>query len=198
MNKTAIRAGAVLKALGYGGGAAALATGAGALGHRLGVRSGAERMGTAMSQAFTEANTRENQAIVDAFKAFNKRENQLIARNFLQKGYEMGQAKTAELSVEDIRDLAFEDELEKLGFNVAALKAAGKVAWKALKSSFGRLGKKLPAIGGHLGQAGRATGQAIREAPLAAGTIGSAGLIGGGYMTGRKKPRRTIVEHRSS
>lgn len=225
MNKEAIAAKTLLSII---GGGAVLAGGGAATGHRFGVRAGAERMGNQMASAFSEANAKENKAIADSFKAFNKKENAVIANQFLRKGinvgYNMASTKPPtsvpmKKAASDIADEAFLDEMEKLGFPYAGIKAAGGMAAKALRRSFKAIGGKRglissigrtaktgygagkslvtgkgvsKAVSGRLGQNIRGLGAATRRSGLALGTVG-AGTIGVGAAT---RPKKTIVEHR--
>jgi len=223
MNKEAKAAQAILgflrKSAPY---AAAGLAGAGAgsvAGHRFGVRAGAERMGNEMATAFSEANTKENKAIIDSFKAFNKKENAILANQYLRRGINMGYSmatakpdKGVSKTASDIAEKAFYDELEKLGFSMGALKDVGAKAIKSLGNSFSRLGKNIHYSGSNLKSAFRsADGQAKRmylksakshmkdavtKSPLAASIIGGTTLAGGGYYLGKNRPKRTVVDYR--
>jgi len=212
MNKEAIAAKALLGIL---GGGAALAGGGAVVGHRFGVSAGADRMGNQMASAFSEANAKENKAIVDSFKAFNKRENAILANQYLRKGvmigHKMATAKPPSSapmskSASDIAEDAFRDELEKLGFPIGAF--AGRAI-----SSLRRLGAGLKGAGGQLGKAVTAkgsmrqsyisnarsmAGRAIKGSPRAAAGLGGTVALGGAYTSGRAtaSPKRTIVDYR--
>lgn len=206
------------KGLAYTGGAAVLAGGGAVAGHRFGVRAGAARMGNQMANAFTEANAKENKAIVDSFKAFNRQENSQIANAFYNRGmqagnriYQGGVTKSASL---EIGDAAFLDELEKLGFSFGALKGLGTGALKAIKPFAGRMVRSFKRLGSGLKSSGKGVmqaykgapgsslkgslaqaGSAIKSSPGASLTLASAGSYGVGS---RNKTKRTIVEHRSA
>ncbi len=147
MNKEAIAAKSLLKALAAGTTVAGLTGGAGYLGHNIGYKGGATDATNEMAAAFTEANQRENQQIKDSFNLFNKKENAAIASNYMRRGMALGanlhatgkiktpaemsaMAKTS--SAEDIYNAAFEAELEKLGAH-PLLKAGIGVAKKLFK-----------------------------------------------------------------
>ena len=217
MNKEALAAKTIL---GMIGGGAALAGGGAAVGHRFGVRAGAERMGNEMATAFSEANAKENKSIVDSFKAFNKKENAILANQYLRKGvtigYNMGSTKPPtsapmSKSASDIAEAAFQDELEKLGFPIAGLARSAVSSVTRLSKGLMGAGKQLGRAYGTRGMAGRGipalrksylsnassmAGQAIKSSPVAAAAIGGTGLVGAGYAAGKPNPRRTIVEHR--
>ena len=199
MEKKALAAKTLLKALSYGGGGLALAGGGAAVGHKFGVRAGAQRMGNQMAVAFSEANAKENKAIVDSFKAYNKKENAQIANSFFNRGVMVGHkmknpgpVKTAS----DIRTEAFNDELEKLALSGAMLKGIGSAALK----SFKRLGTNLSRAAGTM-KSGykmhglRQAGQAFKRSPGATLALTGAGSYGLGR---RGRTNRTIVEHRSA
>jgi hypothetical protein len=219
MDKEAAIAQNLLKALGskpvlMGAGGLALAGGGAAVGHKFGVRSGATRMGNQMAMAFSEANAKENKAIVDSFKAFNKKENANIARSFYNQGMIAGArqasggvVKAAELTT---AEKAVAEELEKIGFPVGMVRKAVVGAGKALGASFKRLGTGLAGAGRQFGRAAaqpkgagylrnmyagrgfRQAGQAIASSPGAAITLTGLGAYGLGR---RGRTNRTIVEH---
>jgi len=216
MNKEAIAAKAILKTLGkYVAPATVVGTGAGIVGYRV----GANRMGNEMATAFSEANTKENKAIVDSFKAFNKKENAVIANRFLRKGINVGYnmattkpaAPTMQKTSSEIANEAFIDELEKLGFAIKPLVSLGMKGVKALRTQFSSLGKGLKAAGSsaiagikspagmrstHFGLARDRALSAAKTSPYAASLAGGAGALGTGYAFGKSKPKRTIVDYR--
>ncbi len=101
MEKEAIAAKSILKALAGGTAVAGLTGGAGYLGHKIGYKGGATRATNEMASAFSEANTRENQQIADSFKLFNKKENAAIASNYMRRGMGLGAIGSNEKTVVD-------------------------------------------------------------------------------------------------
>lgn len=153
-------------------GAGALAT-AGVVGHKIGVRSGATRTANAMASAFSQANAKENQKIVDSFNTFNKMENAEIAKGFYRKGITEG-AKMIKKSayIDEIYDNAFNEELEKVG----------KGNWigskmSTLAKSFSNLGKAVKFQKAKPGSRWKA----LKGSKAALGTIG-AGALGAGAI----------------
>ena len=142
-----------------GGAGVAAVGGAGAAGHYVGMRRGANRTANAMAGAFAEANARENAQMASAFSLANKKENRMIAGEYMRRGYALGRRSSAVNSAgipavktaEDIQTMAFADELqklgydveelEKLGFPVGALMSVGRGIGKSLGKSFGSLSK---------------------------------------------------------
>jgi len=129
--------------------------GGGYAGHKMGVRSGAKRTANEMASAFSEANAKENQQLIDSFKAFNKRENQAIAKTYLKRGVALGAGMSKKSSLEgeemdkhaaleEIYNEAFNAELEKLGY--AGIVNAAKAGYQTLKRSFSNLGSGLKSM----------------------------------------------------
>ena len=148
MEKNAIAASKLLKVLAtYGAPAAVAGAGAGIVGHRVGVRSGAHRTANAMAGAFADANARENQAIANAFRLANVKENRLLANAYLKKGYRLGLQQSSMAGIkaaEDIEPNAFVEELEKLGFSVKGMKIDASTLKRlasGLSASYKALGK---------------------------------------------------------
>lgn len=172
------------------------AAGAGYGGHRVGFNRGVNRATDQMAVAFSEANTRENQQIVDSFKLFNKKENRVISNQSLRRGMALGaelhatgKIKTpAEMAAmaktsEDAYNAAFEAELEKDAFIGTAIKSG----LKTLKGSFRNLGSGVKAMKDVAGMKGVPGGRGAKlrrigyEAKLTAGKSKAAlGTIGGG------------------
>ena len=132
------------------------AAAAGTGGHAIGYRRGANKAADQMAVAFSEANTRENQNIVDSFKLFNKKENRAIAGSYLNKGVMLGARMHAAGRIKfptetpktasDISEQAFIEELEKLGISLSSIKGAGSSTLKALRGIGRRIGRKSSAI----------------------------------------------------
>jgi len=163
MNKEAIAAKSLLKALAIGAGTVGVAGGAGYLGHQIGYKGGATKATNEMASAFSEANTQENQQIRDSFNMFNKRENQAIASNYMRRGMALGaelhatgkiktpaemaaMSKTSSVKgeemnkqayLEEIYNAAFDAELEKNSSWIGTTVMGGL---KTLGKSFKNLG----------------------------------------------------------
>ena len=154
MNKEAIAAKSLLKAIAAGTSIAGLTGGAGYLGHKVGYKGGATKATNEMATAFQEANHRENQQISDSFKLFNKKENSAIASSYMRRGMALGaelhatgkirtpvemaaMAKTS--SEEDIYSAAFEKEIDKHAY-------LGSVLRSGMKAAKGLLSKAKPGM----------------------------------------------------
>jgi roadblock/LC7 domain-containing protein len=120
MEKNAIAAKTILKTLALGTAGVGTLAGTGYAGHKIGFKSGANVTANKMTNAFIDANNRENAQIKDSFMDFNKKENLAIANMYLDKGYRAGlkqgnngaMSKAAEASYEE----AFQKEMSKLGY----------------------------------------------------------------------------------
>ena len=172
MNKEAIAAKSLLKALTSGKlgkslaiGSIAGGTGGGAyLGHKVGYKSGATRATNEMASAFSEANATENQQIRDSFNSFNKQENASIADNYMRRGMALGaqlhaagkikfpseMSKKSSVTGEDINKQAYLEEIYNEAFNDELEKCGAPVNLIGMGvRSFKRLGKGLKTLGSH-------------------------------------------------
>jgi len=200
MNKEAIAAKSLLKALAAGTTVAGLTGGAGYLGHQIGYKGGATKATNEMASAFSEANTQENQQIRDSFNMFNKRENAAIASNYMRRGMALGaqlhatgKIKTPEemvamsktSSIEDIYNAAFEAELEKnaiVGTLAKSFKAFGKGLSHQgghIKKQVTQSGKRKMSLKTRASHMGRSALSTAKKSKAALGTV-----AGGTALTG--------------
>ena len=201
MEKEALAAKSLLKALAIGGLGAGAVGGAGYGGYRY----GAKRATNEMASAFSEANARENNQIVSSFKLFNKKENRAIQQDAFKKGVVMGAHMHASgriqmptsvekraNALEQVYHDAFNDEFEKeasVGGSFKRLFRGGKLTLKRLMQMKGETsrGKRTALMA-----AGRAAKHTLAGGKTAlgitAGGVGTAAL-GGKLLFGGKKNR---------
>ena len=206
MNKEAIAAKTLLKALVAGTGVAGLTGGAGYLGHKVGYKGGATRATNEMASAFSEANATENQQIRDSFNSFNKQENASIADSYMRRGMALGaqlhaagkikfpseMSKKSSTTGEDMNKQAYLEEIYNEAFNDELEKNAGRLGaiYNIVKGSFKNLGQALRSgknyVKGEIkgsplsGVSGKRFKKNIKQSKAALGVIGGTGLAAGG------------------
>lgn len=173
MKKTAFNIKPIAKKIGIATGIAGLGTGAGIVGHAIGSSNTSERL----TNAFMDANNRENQAIANDFRIMNEKENQVIANKALNQGVQYGyqmaldemnsQTKKAseentmdeqylEKIAESIYGDAFVDELQSMGLNDEEVE-------KVAASFPAGLAGKILGVAGSADDALRSVGSAIKN-----------------------------------
>jgi len=204
----------ILKRIGtYGaGGALAGGTALGTIGYKKGRSSGAETMGNIMATQFTEANAKENAALTQnlakRFSTFNDQENAALASSYFKRGLAVGmrlgpkqsgnlQKVSSSEAYDIIKEAAFNDELEKLGFPTGAIFKGVQSAGRVLGGQFKNLGagvrsayraaKASRGFGGSLqhqmATAGQVFKPVLRQNQLATGVAaGAAGTAGLGMI----------------